>query len=446
LWLDTYAEFYKSVITGVNFAPPLYFLLNFIVQLAYPTSIELLRVQSLIWVLIGITISYFLTRKAFGSLPALLATILVVSQSNLLFSQSQEARHYTMFFACGTWVLFMQSRENDYSKTYYIHTFLAHLCLCQVHYLGLVFSGLGGLSYLISNKKKSFIKKIPSSILIAWLITIPMYFFLLSKQSSHLGNWPKPNTFPDLLNVYQDGTQVLFSMILILVITSLIQNHAPVHVPQKSYFNVVLLTSVLWYSVPFIAWFVSHLFPINLFKERYFIPKDGALIFLVCFVCNKIIHMSSQNALKCKITSPIPVLSALVLSLTLLYIQLRRNAFAHEESRNYHYWLLANNDLLDRGYPIVFCGDPLFFPNTYIHPDKSYFLVNSHRMYNIYSQYSPQLKLVISSGLNDFESFILVAGKNGIPHFQSDVFESKDLGKFSDNLNFYCTLFEKKQT
>ena len=46
--------------------------------------------------------------------------------------------------------------------------------------------------------------------------------------------------------------------------------------------------------------------------------------------------------------------------------------------------------------------------------------------------------------LNDFESFILVGGKENFAHFQSAFFQSKDLGKFNENLTFHCTLFEKR--
>ena len=96
------------MLTGINFSPPLYFLFNFCIQLIFPTSIEQLRIQSLIFIIIGIILSFLLTRKIFGA-HAFFATILVASQSNLLLSQAQEARHYAMFFACGAWVLYMQS-------------------------------------------------------------------------------------------------------------------------------------------------------------------------------------------------------------------------------------------------------------------------------------------------------------------------------------------------
>ena len=136
---------------------------------------------------------------------AFVSTILVTSQSNVLFSQAQEARHYGMFFVCGAWVLCMQNLDNDADKKNKWLTFLAHFCLCQVHYLGIIFSGLVGLSLLISKKEKSIFKRIPPPIFVVWIFTLPIYLLLLSQQSSHLGNWPKPNELSDLFSLYNDS-------------------------------------------------------------------------------------------------------------------------------------------------------------------------------------------------------------------------------------------------
>ena len=166
------------MLTGINFSPPLYFLFNFCLQLVFPTSIEQLRIQSLVFIIIGIVLSFLLTRKIFGTPVAFFATILVASQSNLLLSQAQEARHYAMFFACGAWVLYMQSLDDGSAKKNKWLTFLAHFCLCQVHYLGIIFSGLVGL-LSISNQEKSDVKN-SISIVSCWIFSIPVLSFLLS--------------------------------------------------------------------------------------------------------------------------------------------------------------------------------------------------------------------------------------------------------------------------
>ena len=155
VWHDSFSEFYNSMLTGINFSPPLYFLFNFCLQLIFQTSIEQLRIQSLAFIIIGIVLCFLSTRKIFGTTIAFCSTILVASQSNLLLSQAQEARHYAMFFACGSWVLYSQSLDAVSAPKNKWLTFLSHFCLCQVHYLGIIFFGLVILSWIISNKEKS---------------------------------------------------------------------------------------------------------------------------------------------------------------------------------------------------------------------------------------------------------------------------------------------------
>ena len=144
------------MLTGINFSPPLYFLFNFCLQLVFPTSIEQLRIQSLVFIIIGIVLSFLLTRNIFGTVVAFFATMLIVSQSNLLFSQAQEARNYAMFFTCGAWVLYLQSLNDIADKKYKWLTFLSHFCLCQVHYLGIIFSFLSGVAHFLTPKNKEF--------------------------------------------------------------------------------------------------------------------------------------------------------------------------------------------------------------------------------------------------------------------------------------------------
>ena len=154
VWHESFTEFYDSMLTGINFSPPLYFLFNFCLQLLFPTSIEQLRIQSLAFIIIGIILSFLLTRKIFGTTIAFFSTILVASQSNLLLAQAQEARHYAMFFACAAWVLYIQSLNDLTVKKYKWFTFLGHFCLCQVHYLGIIFSFLSGVAYFFTSKNK----------------------------------------------------------------------------------------------------------------------------------------------------------------------------------------------------------------------------------------------------------------------------------------------------
>ena len=139
VWHDNFSEFYDSMLTGINFSPPLYFLLNFFcIQLVFPTSIEALRIQSLIWTLVGLVLCFMTCRRLWGSIPALIGSLLVASSSDLLLSNASEARHYSMFFACGAWVLYAQTRKTTIANSQ-LFTFFSHLFLCLVHYFGIIF-------------------------------------------------------------------------------------------------------------------------------------------------------------------------------------------------------------------------------------------------------------------------------------------------------------------
>jgi hypothetical protein len=379
------------MLTGINFSPPLYFLFNFFIQLIYPTSIETLRVQSLVWTLIGVILSFLLSRKVFGSLPACIGTILVLSHSSLLLSQSQEARHYTMLFAFAAWVLLMQSSENEHSKKKLLLTFLAHFCLCQIHYLGIIFSGLAGLSLLISNKKKKIINRIPCHILFSWLLTIPTHVFLLSNQSSHLNTWPKPNGLADLLASYNDS--IFFISIVIpiasfLMIKSYMDKKQPFPKDTTTKNATVITTSILWLVAPTLFWILSHISELNLFVDRYFIPKEVAVIVLSAWIVNILLttipKISSANTVKYTTTC---FCSALIL------VSTKRASFGLRKETNYHHSLIIEDPLPVENQPIVLRGDPSYFPNAYLGKNDYIFYLQNNSLNKTYKSFSKKIKI-----------------------------------------------------
>ena len=378
------------MLTGINFSPPLYFLFNFCLQLVFPTSIEQLRIQSLIFVIIGIVLSFLLIRKIFGTSIAFFATILVLSQSYLLLSQAQEARHYAMFFACGAWVLYVQSFYDDVKKYNWI-TFLTHFCLCQVHYLGIVFSGLAGISYLISNKERKLIKRIPFPVSLAWTFSIPVYLLLLSQQSSHLGSWPKPNGLSNLISSYNDS--ILFLTILIPILAFRISSNSKgrsdvLPKEETGCSRSIMITSFLWILVPLLFWIISHITPLNLFVDRYFIPKDSAFIFLVTFALSylfkKLTHQKTKSIL---------ISSTFTLSVILILISTKRAAFGLNKATNYHHSLIIEETYSKSEQPIILEAEPKYFPNAYLNTNDYLFLIKDKDLIKTYSQFSKKVKL-----------------------------------------------------
>ena len=391
VWHDSFSEFYDSMLTGINFSPPLYFLFNFCLQLIFPTSIEQLRVQSLVFIIIGIVLSFLLTRRFFGATYAFVVTILVESQSNLLFSQAQEARHYAMFFACGAWVLYIQSLNNLTVKKYKWFTFLGHFCLCQVHYLGIIFSGLVGLTYLISNKEKSIIKKIPFPVISSWIFSIPVYLLLLSQQSSHLGSWPKPNGLSNLISSYNDSILFLTIIIPCLALTISSNSKASTETLQNEETGCsrpIMITSFLWILVPLLFWIISHITPLNLFVDRYFIPKEVAVIVLVAYGLSFIFQKLSQLKFKTILIS-----STFALSLFLILISTKRAAFGLSKDTNYHHSLIIDEYSYKTKQPIMLEGDHKYFPNAYLGKNKFVFDLKNSEFKETYLKFSKKIQI-----------------------------------------------------
>ena len=391
VWHESFKEFYNSILTGINFSPPLYFLFNFCIQLVFPTSIEQLRIQSLVFIIIGIVLSFLLNRKIFGTGIALVAAILVSSQSNLLLSQAQEARHYAMFFAFGSWVLYMQSLNDDSAQKNKWLTFLSHICLCQVHYLGIIFSGLVGLSYLILNKDKPTVQKVPFPVFIAWIISLPIYLFLLNQQSSHLGNWPKPNELSDLFAGYNQSFILLTIIIpcLAFILSSNYKGDTETLPKEKTVCSrPIMITSVLWFSVPVIFWIISHLSSLNLFVDRYFIPKESSIIFLIAYGFSFLLQkLSLQNS------KVIPILGILTIAIMLFLINTKRAAFGLNKDTNYHHSLIIEDSYPKAKQPIILERDPEYFPNAYLDRNEYFLLIKNEDLIKTYHQFSKKINL-----------------------------------------------------
>ena len=332
-----------------------------------------------------------LTRRFFGATSAFVGTILVASQSSLLFSQAQEARHYAMFFACGAWVLYLQSLNDNSVKKYKWLTFFAHLCLCQVHYLGIIFSGLVGFSFLISDKEKPVLNRIPFQVYGVWIFTLLIYLFLLSHQSSHLGNWSKPNELFDLLAIYNNS--LLFLTLLVPIFAFIItiksnKNNKNNLIIVTYYPRSIVITSILWLSVPFLFWVISHLSSLNLFVNRYFIPKESGLIFLVAFGFNLIF----PKLPKIKSIS-FPILVTFALSVVLVLVSTKRDVFGFSKDTNYHHSLIIKESYPTSKQPVILEGDHKYFPNAYLNNYECIMKIDDEEIKQIYKEFSKEINI-----------------------------------------------------
>ena len=327
-------------------------------------------------------------RKTFGSASAIISTILILSQSDLLLCQSQEARHYTMFFACGAWVLLMTKYNLDSTKAISPITFLAHFFLCQIHYLGIVFSGFVGISYLLSIKNKNLMARIPKSLLLAWLISGPSYLFYINSQESVLNYWFKPNSFAHLLSSYNES--LFYISIVVPIIGHLLfqklKNQKKISFNELFSKNkVLLLSSFFWFITPLAFWILSNISPLNLFVDRYFIPKEVAVIVMVSFFVSYICQNCSD------IKSPKIILaSCVLLCLIFISINYRRAAFGLNKETNYHHSLIIEESYLtSKQYYLR--GRSKVFPKCILNENKYRFKIKDKNTRNIYLRFSNKI-------------------------------------------------------
>jgi hypothetical protein len=444
VWHDSFSEFYNSMLSGINFSPPLYFLFNFCIQLVLPTSIDQLRLQSLIFIIIGIVLSFLLTRKVFSALPAFVATILVLSQSDLIISQAQEARHYAMFFACGAWVLFELQRFNfrgNNSKNH-ILCFASHSSLCLVHYLGIIFSGLVAVALLIFNTDKPVTKRIPCSIYISWIIAFPFYLILIYNQSSHLGTWSRSNDLIDLLSIYNDSILLLSLVVPIIIVLCIVKTKSSKTTAIPSPPAILIVTSLLWFATPLLFWILSICSNLNLFKDRYFMPKEAAIIIITAFLINLLIN-KMKSTLKIGKNSLLPIGGTLILALAIFSLGIKRSLFAIKPERNFYYWLLVKDKISKSNLPLIFVGDPLFFPNAYQLPKNSFFLLNDSNLTEVYKKFSNKIHVITNEHLAKFDSFFLISDCDFNRNEIDANFIQQDLGTLHERLAIHIIQFNK---
>ena len=297
-----------------------------------------------------------------------------------------------MFFACGAWVLYMQIIhivDNPKNKWF---TFFAHFCLCQVHYLGIIFSGLSGTVYFLTSIKKGSWGRIPIPIVLCWLASILLYLIYLTNQKSVLNTWPKPNEISDLLAGYNDSILILTILIPIytIILTKKSNGNTKPSLTRETHFlRPIFITSILWFSVPIFVWILSHLTSLNLFVDRYFIPKESALIFLVAYGFNFISRKLPQQK-----TLHVPILGALSLSILLFLISTKRTLFGLNNDTNYHHSLIVEESYPRSNQPLILEGDPKYFPNAYLGKNKCLFDLRNDRLIEVYQRFSSKIKFL----------------------------------------------------
>ena len=384
--------FFESICSGVNFSPPLYFFINWIIQLFLNISIDFLRIESALWISLGTFLVFLKCAKSFGTASAFLGCTLVLLQSNLLLEQALEARHYGMLYACSAWVLFLIPNNHEFNsrrqKTIY---FTAHFALSCTHYFGIIFSVLTGIIRFWHHRKKKLKESLPIPEISSCVLALPIYLFLLSLQSSHLGHWPKSNDFPALLNIFSSSllpiTLIIPILLFLLFVTSCAKRTA------KSGSAILIRICIIWLLTPLMFWSLSHLSSLNLFKDRYFIAKEAAVMIIASYVFHKTITLIGTSKLPFR-SILFPAVSTFLFCILLILLTTKRRLYGFDASINYHNRLLSSERIINHPLPKIYCGDHLFFPNNYLAISNAdlRLVVHSPDLIDVYQRFNPSIK------------------------------------------------------
>jgi hypothetical protein len=213
---------------------------------------------------------------------------------------------------------------------------------------------------------------------------------LLSKQSSHLGNWPKPNDLANLLETYNDSLIFISTIIPIAGFLMLQNSNYSDHLSTKETTTknaTLITTSVLWLVAPTLFWIMSHLTSLNLFVDRYFIPKEAAIIILVAWAFNFMLQKSPHLKFK-----SILLLGTLGFCAIILILSAKRAAFGLNKDTNYHHSLIIKESYPKSEQPIIIEGDPKYFPNAYLGINECLFAMENESLIGVYQRFSSKIK------------------------------------------------------
>lgn len=432
---DNLGDFVDSICSGINFSPPLYFFLNWIIQLVFHLPIEALRVESALWISLGSFIVLVRCAKIFGFLPAFIGCTLVISQSNLLLEQALEARHYGLFFACSCLILCLFPEnlkfESQTRKTLY---FIALIALGMTHYLGVIFCAFafGTRLWFIRKDSLKFNLLLPEVTSIAVITTINLV--MLSMQSSHLNTWEKNNSLANLLNNYTGSIHLLTILIPIIIFTSL--KAISISTRNRVKFPKLVTLSIIWFLTPLLFWIISHCSALNLFEDRYFMPKEAAVMILVSFFLQKFIPKVNKFD-SSLILKALPLGTTFILCIMLLMLSSKRMLFGFNPSIDYHSKLLIGKSLLESSSKKLYLGDHLFFPNYYNSDSQSgnQLIISKKELGLVYERFNSMIETTVANEIS--YPFIAILNKDDnslFDKFPSDLYGRQQLKVQPDSL------------
>jgi hypothetical protein len=150
-----------------------------------------------------------------------------------------------------------------------------------------------------------------------------------------------------------------------------------------------------------------------------------------------------KGTLKIGKNSLLPIGGTLILALAIFSLGIKRSLFAIKPERNFYHWLIVQDKISKSNLPLVFVGDPLFFPNAYQLPENTFFLLNDSNLTEVYKKFSNKIHVITNERLAKLDSFILICDSDFNRNEIDANFIQQDLGTLHERLAIHIIQFDK---
>jgi hypothetical protein len=292
----------------INAAPPLYFIGGWLWAQAFGASEFSLRLFSSLGVCAGLLFVWLTLRRTFGFWPASIGALAMFCTSDLIVSQSAEARMYGLFIGLCALALLLYERTcrvRNVSAGLIIMTVCTHAAIVNTHIFGLIYSPAILFSLILSDLRLGdFRLKTYVSIALSWLAIVPYIpSFLKHADLGRPRSWlplPELKDLPDFLFLQLNsivllvlllvaGLQFLFTWKTEARLGSVRSDHS-----DRASESALLIVAYAFLTVPIGVWVISRsVTPI--FVDRYMIPSAIGWSIMVAFAASRLLGRSDSD-------------------------------------------------------------------------------------------------------------------------------------------------------
>src|SRR5215467_1257270 len=292
---DSFAAFLRSYRTGINGAPPLYFLATWAVSRVIPLSALSLRLYSSVASGVALFFIWTTLRRYTGFFVSSVATLTPFLTSNLFLEHNSEARFYGLYIALLGWSTYKYDQLctlRSPSRRQLFSNSVSHGLAVSCTYVAGCYSCAILLALIIRDYSLGLWRpKVYLSVLAGWL---PMLFYaplILSQKDAT--KWLRVPGLGAIFNPIHLGIEayfVLFAFAGLVAIALLRQHHSSgsigaaseSHAEKKDFLHLVIL-AFTFLAVPYGLLIISWAgFP--LLHPRYALPSLIGVALLLGFV------------------------------------------------------------------------------------------------------------------------------------------------------------------